>query len=66
MNKQMTAVYNDLLAQAMMFDMQVDWETLELVPKTELPQHPSYLQRWIDRNADKQMDHEFMMRDGDD
>lgn len=57
-------IVKDLQAQAGLFDMTVDWETLELVPKTSMPEKPHYLQRWIDRNADKQMDHEFMNRDG--
>lgn len=65
MSDEESAVVTSLVNQAIMFDMMVDWETLELVPKKELPQNPPYLQRWIDGNADKQFDHEVMMRDGD-
>lgn len=51
--------------QADLFDMEVDWEAGELAPRFDLDR-PAWLQAHIDRNADKQMDHEFMNRDGGD
>lgn len=56
---------DDLYEQSLMFEMQVDYETLDLKPKTFRVEKPWQLQRWIEGRADKQMDHEFMNRDGD-
>lgn len=52
--------------QADLFDMDVDWEAGELRSRNYFVQRPAWLQAHIDRNADKQMDHEFMNRDGGD
>lgn len=60
--KAMTS-YVDLSIQAAMFDMNVDWETMSLMPKRTSSQ-PAWLTAHIERNADKQMDHEIMNRDG--
>lgn len=57
--------YENLLLQAAMFDMIVDWESLELVPRKRLRRKEGWLERWIEGNQDKQFDHEVMNRDGD-
>lgn len=54
---------DDLDEQARMFDLQVDWETGELI-KVHLPSQPDWLMRWRERNQDKQMDHVAQMMDG--
>lgn len=54
---------NDLDEQARMFDLQVDWETGSLI-KVHLPSKPEWLERWQERNQDKQWSHEVMMKDG--
>lgn len=38
----------DLRVQAMMFDMDIDWELLELVPKTQ-QKEAVWLTRWLNR-----------------
>lgn len=45
----------DLMVQAMMFDMQVDWETGTLIPKSTFVA-PFWLTNWKDKtlNADRQ------------
>lgn len=40
-------VINDLKIQAMLFDMNIDWETLELEPKRKDKQ-PFWVKRWQD------------------
>lgn len=49
---------NDLLEQADLFDMEVDWETLELVPKNTF-EEPYWLRNYRERqnNSDKYYDH---------
>lgn len=57
--------YDDLKAQAELFDLEVDWDTLQLVPKGELPDLKSpWLKRWIYNREDKQWDHETQNKDG--
>ena len=49
-------VVDDLRVQAMMFDMEVDWETLTLVPKSEEEDQPIWLKKWKEKehNGDRQ------------
>lgn len=44
-------VVADLKIQSMLFDMDIDWETLTLVPKSTYVE-PAWLARWKDRTAD--------------
>lgn len=48
-------VINDLKIQAMMFDMCVDWETLELVPVTK-DVTPIWVKRWKEKQANSDYD----------
>lgn len=57
--------FDELMAQAGIFEMDVDGETASLVPHSTIGEKPYALGRWIENNSDKQMDHEFMNRDGD-
>lgn len=55
MNDQIIKVRDDLLIQAMMFDMDIDWETLELVEKKKpVESKKPWLDKWLDQqsNAD--------------
>lgn len=42
---------NDLKIQAMMFDMDIDWETLELMERL-VDDTPFWLKRWKDKVAE--------------
>lgn len=50
----------DLKIQAMMFDLDIDFETLELIPK-ETYKEPFWLSRWKDK-----LDNSDYMPDGSD
>lgn len=39
----------DLKVQSMMFDMEVDWETLKLVSKKKPYQEPFWITRWKEK-----------------
>lgn len=61
------AKVSDLREQAEMFDMMVDWETLELVPK-RVDATPQWLKNYRDRlnDDDKHHDHINQMMEGKD
>lgn len=46
----------DLQVRAMMFDMCVDWETLELVPKVQVQEDPFWLTRWKEKRDQSDFD----------
>lgn len=50
----MNKILADLEVQAVMFDMEVDWETLTLVPKKKKIEAPVWIRRWRENreNAD--------------
>lgn len=66
MNKTQKRNYDNLVAQADMFGMEIDWESLRLIPVR--PQQESrntpWLDRWIFLREDKQWDHENQNNDG--
>lgn len=51
MTRAESAFIDDLKAQAMLFDMDIDWETLELVPPSTYKQ-PAWITRWKDKEVD--------------
>lgn len=51
-------IISDLKIQAMMFDMSVDWETLELVPKTQNIT-PIWIIRWNEKRSESDFDEYF-------
>lgn len=57
MNDAIIRVRDDLLIQAMMFDMDIDWETLDLVEKkkAEVSKKP-----WLDKWLDQQSESDYM------
>lgn len=63
MNDAIIRVRDDLLIQAMMFDMDIDWEALELVEKkkTEVSKKP-----WLDKWLIKQSNADYMQDGSDD
>lgn len=54
LTKSQLKVIADLKVQAMIFDMDIDWETLSLTPKT-IDNKPFWLIRWQDKlnNSDR-------------
>lgn len=51
----------DIKIQSMMFDMDIDWETLELIPKTK-ETTPIWIKRW----REKQDNSDYMLDGSDD
>lgn len=51
-----TKLVADLRVQAMMFDMNIDWETLELVPKVQVEEDPFWLARWKEKRDQSDFD----------
>ena len=49
----------DLKVQAMMFDMDIDWETLEVVPKSKAKLEAVWLTRWKDKVDQSDFDTNF-------
>lgn len=49
MNKAFETKYNDLLVQSMLFDMDIDIETLTLTPKASQDETPVWLTRWKEK-----------------
>lgn len=66
MNQTQKSNYDDLVAQAEMFGMEVDWEAVKLVPVKPIKQSPNseWLDRWIYFRTDKQWSHEIQNNDG--
>lgn len=65
MNQTQIKSYDDLVAQAEMFGMEVDWQALKLVPvKPKKIANSEWLDRWIYFRQDKQTDHENQNNDG--
>lgn len=66
MDKTQTKAYDNLVDQAEMFGMEIDWEALRLIPVR--PQQESrntpWLDRWIFFREDKQYSHEIQNNDG--
>lgn len=58
LSKEASDKIDDLKVQAMMFDMEVDWETLQLVPK-RIDETPSWIKRWRERLNDQDFDPRF-------
>lgn len=48
----MTEIYNDLLIQAMMFDMDIDFETVSIVPKIK-DTTPVWVKKWKEKENGK-------------
>ncbi len=46
----------DLKIQAIMFDMDIEWETLVLVPKVKVVPEPFWLERWKIKRAESDFD----------
>lgn len=51
MGKLLNKTLADLHIQAMLFDMDVDWETLQLAPKSDYTA-PMWLTRWKEKVAE--------------
>lgn len=49
----------DLKIQAMMFDMDIDWETLEVVPKSKTEPEAIWLTRWKEKVEQSDFDTNF-------
>lgn len=52
-------VVNDLRIQSMLFDMPIDIETLQLVPKSEIEPEAAWLTRWKEKVNDSDQEHEY-------
>jgi len=48
----------DLRIQAMMFDMDIDWETLEVVPKSKVEPEAIWLTRWKEKVDQSDFEHQ--------
>jgi hypothetical protein len=46
MNKDACKALSDITIQAIMFDMDVDWETLQLTPKVKKEPEPFWKRKW--------------------
>lgn len=55
----MTNYLNDLKIQAMLFDMDIDFETFELVPKRKKYEVPKWVERWKEKRAEADFDEYF-------
>lgn len=42
---------NGLKIQAIMFDMDIDWETLELIPIKKQEEPPIWIKKWRDKTT---------------
>lgn len=51
MNTRELKIINDLKIQSMLFDMEIDWEALTLVPKVK-DTTPIWIKRWQEKQAE--------------
>ena len=52
MNAKQMEVLNNLKIQAMMFDMDIDWETVELTVKVKEIKEPFWITNWKEKTYD--------------
>lgn len=55
LKKQLLDILDDLTVQSMIFDMDIDYETLTLQPKSDY-QEPFWLTRWKEKESGKDFD----------
>lgn len=49
----------DIQIQSMMFDMAIDWETFELIPKAKKDTTPIWIKKWRDNREASDFDEQF-------